>query len=264
MRAAPLLLALAFVPATARASTPAEIRARGKLVVSVKNDAQRSHKDPAHADKRGFELELARLIARHLFGDDNPARLELRMLARPVRLPMLAAGSVDMVISMIPVTPENARLYDLSRPYFASGLSLMTREGAALMSLGELTGKTIAFRKQSFNDPGAELQRLANAQGVTLQVRYYASLDEAVAALARGEAAAIGGSFVDLEAYRKTHAGFRVNAQLLDESPVAVAVKKGDGELLRVVNETLAELQRTGALERLTVKWHLPYRLPPE
>jgi len=258
--AALLAAATALLPfGAARADQLATIVARGKLVVSVKNDANHPHKDPAHFDKRGFEVELAHALAAKIVGDAS--KLELRILARPVRLPMLAAGNVDLVVSMIPVTPENAALVDFSHPYFASGLSLLVR-GAAKPTLASLDGKTVAFRKQSFNDHGGELEKLARAHNVKITVRYFPSAQQAADAVARGEAAAMGGNFVDLAAFAKEHAGFTVDAGLLEERTVAVAVKKGEPSLLAAVNGAIDELHRSGALARLTAKWHLPYLLP--
>jgi aspartate/glutamate/glutamine transport system substrate-binding protein len=252
-----MLLALA---GPARAGKLDEIRARGKLIVSVKNDAQKPHKDPAHFQKRGFEIELTRIFARRILGDES--KVELRILARPVRIPMLVTGAVDLVLSMIPVTAENSRQCDFSHPYFSSGLSLLLRGDAKLPSLSELSGKVIAFRKQSFNDYGAELSRIAAEHQVKLEVRYYPTFDAAVNAVKNGEALAMGGNFVDLDAYRQQHGGFQVNAELLEERRVAVAVRKGDGDLLSLVNQILDELKKSGELKRMTEKWHLPYLLP--
>ncbi|HWE30901.1 MAG TPA: transporter substrate-binding domain-containing protein [Polyangia bacterium] len=251
---------LVAVATAAHADKLVDIRGRGRLIVSVKNDAQHPHKDPAHFDKRGFEVELAHALAKKIVGDAS--KLELRMLARPVRLPMLAAGNVDLVVSMIPATAENAAQVDFSHPYFASGLSLLVKQGTARMKLGDLDGKTIAFRRQSFNDHGGELTRLAAARGIKVAVRWFSSTTEAAEAVAKGEVAAMGGNFVDLDAYRKEHPGFAVDAALLDEQTVAVAVKKGEPELLRAVNETIDGLRQSGDLKRLTAKWHLPYLLP--
>ncbi|MDB4964971.1 MAG: amino acid transporter substrate-binding protein [Myxococcales bacterium] len=260
MRCAVAILLL-LAPALAGAEGKlAEIRARGKLIISVKNDAKKPHKDPAHFQKRGFELELTHAIARHILADES--RVEYRILSRPVRLPMLATGAVDLVVSMIPVTGENRGQCDLSHPYFSSGLSLLVAAGKAPVTLKDLAGKTIAFRKQAFNNYGAELARVADERGVKLTIRYYPTFDEAAAALAKGEAVAMGGNFVDLDAYRRDHAGFTVNADLLEERLVAVAVRKGETELLRAVNDTIDELKRTGELKRMTEKWHLPYLLP--
>jgi aspartate/glutamate/glutamine transport system substrate-binding protein len=146
-------LMLALGPAAANAGKVEDIRARGKLIVSVKNDAKKPHKDPAHFQKRGFEVELAHALARRILGDES--RLELKILSRPVRLPFLTYGTVDLVVSMIPMTPENSSQCDFSHPYFSSGLSLLLPATAQSMKLADLAGKTIAFRKQSFNDYGS-------------------------------------------------------------------------------------------------------------
>jgi putative glutamine transport system substrate-binding protein len=259
LRAAVALIILATTSAAARADKLAEIHARGRLIVSVKNDAAHPHKDPAHFDTRGVEVELAHALAKKLVGDAS--KLELRMLARPVRLPMVVAGTVDLVVSMIPVTPENAAQVDFSHPYFASGLSLLVRAGQPALTLAALDGKTIAFRKQSFNDHGGELTRLAAEHKVKVTVRYFPTMAAAAQAVAAGEAAAMGGNFVDLDAWRKEHPGFTVDAALLDERQVAVALKKGEPALLRAVNDTVDELRRSGELARMTARWHLPYLL---
>lgn len=261
MRGRLLMTALLLTSTTGRADKLEQIRARGKLIVSVKNDAKHEHKDPAHFQKRGFEVELTHVFAKRLFGDES--RVELRMLARPVRLPMLAAGAVDMVISMIPMTAENASQCALSHPYFSSGLALLTADRAPAMSLESLAGKTIAFRKQSYNNYGAELQRIADEHGIKLQIRYYPTFDEAAKAVSAGDAVAMGGNFVDLDSYRRSHVGFQVNTALLEERNVAVAVRKGDTDVLRLVNDTIDDLKRSGELKRMTEKWHLPYLLPP-
>ena len=251
---------VACLTTTARADRLAEIRARGRLIVSVKTDAKHPHKDPAHFDKRGFELELAHTLAQKILG--APEKLELRMLPRPARLPMLAAGSVDLVISMIPVTPQNAAVVDFSHPYFESGLSLLARAGAAPRALAELAGKTIGFRKQSYNDPGSELRRAAQARGVDVQVRYFPSMADAQAALDAGQIAAIGGNGVDLGAWARAHAGLAVDTALFPRTDVAVAVKKGEPALLHAVDAAIDELHRSGALAAMTTRWHLPYQLP--
>jgi hypothetical protein len=71
MRATTLLMlylaGAVLLPATAHADAALDrIKARGKLVVSVKNESARrqsAHKDPAHFAKRDFEIALARAIA---------------------------------------------------------------------------------------------------------------------------------------------------------------------------------------------------------
>ena len=69
-----ILLTLLLVT-HAEASQLETIRARGKLIVSVKNDAKRPHKDPAHEEKRGFELELTRALAKKIVAERGTTNL---------------------------------------------------------------------------------------------------------------------------------------------------------------------------------------------
>jgi aspartate/glutamate/glutamine transport system substrate-binding protein len=236
-----------------------QIRARGRLIVSVKNDAKRPHKDPAHFQKRGFEVELTRAIARRLLGDES--KVELRILARPVRLPMLGVGAVDMVVSMIPVNAETSAQYDLSHPYFAAGLGLMAREDARVDGIADVAGKTVAVLKQGFNDYGRELRRVAEGRGIALMTRYYPTFEAAANAVSAGEAAAMVSNVVDVDAFMRDHRGYRVAPRVVESREYAVAVRKGDADLLRVVNATIDELRKSGELKRMIAKWRLPYLL---
>jgi putative glutamine transport system substrate-binding protein len=236
-----------------------EIRARGRLIVSVKNDAARPHKDPAHAQKRGFELELVRALARRLVGDER--KVELRVLARPARLPMLGAGGVDLVVSMIPVNATTAAQFALSHPYFVGGVSLMAKKDAPYTGLDGLASQTVALLKQGFNDYGVELQRIAAHRRIPLTTRYFPTFDDAAGAVIAGEAAAMVSNLVDLDAYLRTHDGFRLVGEPLEPRPCAVAMQKGDAELLGAVNETIDRLKQSGELKRMAERWQLPYRL---
>src|SRR4051812_19199755 len=221
---AALIGAVALAPTVAHADAKLdEIRARGRLVISVKNDAKRVHKDPAHQQKRGFEVELAHALARRIVGDES--KVELRILSRPTRLPMLGVGAVDMVISMIPINAENQKLYDLSHPYFASGVSLMARQDATATGLADLEGKTVAVLKQSFNNFGVELQRIAEERGLHVTTRYYPTFTAAAAAVSSGEAAAMVSSLVDFDAFMKDHPGYKLIGKS-EPRACAVAVKK--------------------------------------
>jgi aspartate/glutamate/glutamine transport system substrate-binding protein len=201
-------------------------------------------------------VELTRALAKRILGDES--KVELRLLPRPSRLPMLLAGAVDVVVSMIPMTADSARQCDFSHPYFSSGVSLLVRGG---IKLEDLAGKSIAFRQQSHNQYGAELQRIAVERNVKVTVRYYPTIEAAADAMVKGEVAAVGGNFVDLDTYRKQRTGFAVDTTLLEERQVGVAVKKGDADLLAAVNQVIDELRTSGQLKRMTEKWRLPYLL---
>src|SRR5262245_49588698 len=148
------------------------IHARGKLIVAVKNEGAKvaaAHKDPAHFQKRNFELKLAERIAKDLLGDEK--KLELVILPRKDRLSAVAKGDVDLVISMIQVNEANTSVVDFSVPYYESGFAVLVNAASPIKTLAELEGKKIAVPTQNANDPRARLTELfaARKQNVALQ-----------------------------------------------------------------------------------------------
>jgi putative glutamine transport system substrate-binding protein len=238
----------------ARRGVLGEIRARGRLVVSVKNEGAASpsvHHDPAHFQKRNFEVELAHALAGKILGD--PAKVELKLMPRAVRLAAVVEDRVDLVVSMIAVTDERKRQVDFSRPYWTDGLALLLRPGLRVEKLEELQGRRLLALRQTANDPSAELQRQAAARGVRFTVERVVSFGEAEAALRAGRADGLVSHAVNIEAWLAAHPGLERSA-LLEREDYAVAVKKGANDLVRAVNETIDELERSGKLAEMQAR----------
>lgn len=240
----------------------AAVRARGRIVISVKNrgpEAADLHRDPAHFQKRGYELELARDITRAVFGDDT--KMLLKILPRPMRLPALAAGDVDLVISMLAVPATPAREITYSHPYLVGGLQLMAPRGSSLQRLEDLDGKRVAAVRESAHDPGSELQTLASARGLHVDVAYFANFQQATAAIARGEAAAMISMDANVDAFVADNADYVRVGTLLDRRAYAVGVRRRDEDLLALVNGVVDKLRQSGELKRRAGRWKLPYLL---
>ena len=236
------LVPLLFV-SLAHAATPAEIRARGKLIVSVKNQgaaAPGAHHDPAHFEKRNFELELAHRLAKKIVGD--PDKLELKLMPRAVRLFAVAEDRVDLVVSMIAVTDERKKQVDFSKPYYEGGLALLVRTPSKIARVEDLAGKTLLALRQTANDPAADL-----ARRVTFKLERVGSFDEAAKLLAAGKADGLVSHAVNIDTWLPGHAGF-ARTPLLDDEKFAVAVKKGNAELITLVNQVIDELRASGEL----------------
>ena len=140
-----LLLMLFVGPANADALE--RIRARGQLLVAVKNEGNPSraaHKDPAHFDKRDFELAIARAIAAKLLGSED--RLTLVTFRKPERVPAVADGKVDLAISMLRPTPRNLARVDFSAPYYEAGVAVMQKAGGDIAETNprEVGGEPVA------------------------------------------------------------------------------------------------------------------------
>ncbi len=239
---------LSFLAATAHADPAlARIKARGSLIVSVKNEGERqqaAHKDPAHFAKRDFEIGIARALAAHLTGSADT--LELRQMRKPLRLPAVVSGEVDLAISMFRVTPEAAVQVEFSTPYYDSALAALTLPGMSPASLAALNGKRLALIER--NDAGgSELPAGVTPASTTRFGRF----ERAAEALKAGEVDALLSERANIESFIKDgHPEFVCSVPWL-RTPIAVALPKGNPDLLREVNATIEALKTSGELARM-------------
>lgn len=128
----------------------------------------------------GFEVELARLVARELGVE---ARFEWKLTyVRPLR--PLREGSCDLFMGL----PTDERFREgnpwlaVSRPYYVMGHAIVTRADSGLMTFGDLAGKRVAIEGASVAD--FYLSHKDVHRGI------YRTQEQAVRAVATGEAPA--------------------------------------------------------------------------
>ncbi|MGE0373369.1 MAG: transporter substrate-binding domain-containing protein [Gammaproteobacteria bacterium] len=227
----------------------AAIRLRGRLVVATKNIGSRAaedHRDPAHVAKRTFEVRLAEALAARIAGDR--ARLEVRLLRKPERLPAVAGGGVDLAIAMI-ASDTPARLHaDFSRPYFTDGLAVMHRAGEAVASAAALRDRRVLTLARDDFGVRAERRELAALMGGELPTTAVGSFDEAAARLARHEADMLVSHAANIDAYLARHDDGLARSPRLTHSAYAVALPKDNPALRDLVDAEIARLEASGEL----------------
>ena len=234
------------------------IHARGMLRVAVKNEGSLNrveHNDPAHFQKRGFELDLAGAIAKKILGD--PAKLDLKMFKRRQRLPAVADGTVDLGIAMFAVNDEDRRLVDFSHPYYQGGLAVVQKSKSTVMRPADLNGMKVAALDEKMSDPGGALQAVAAIHGAKIEVSRYRSFDAAVQAVESGKVDALVSMNANLDAYITDGHGDLKRSPLLSHERYAVAVPKGNPDLLAAVNAVIDGLKQSGQLDAMIRHWKL-------
>lgn len=235
-------------PASAQATDGLErIRGRGLLVVSVKNDGnpdRAAHKDPAHFQKRAFELELAREVAAALLGD--PSRVEFRMMPKPARIAALLDGRVDLVISMLVPDAAMRERVDFSRPYYALGTAVMHRaDGPSIRRTADLTGLRLGLIERNDANPRVALDAAA---GNPARIASFESFDAAAAAIARGDIDGLLSEAVNIDTWLAAHPDGLARSPALSHAAVAIAVPKGSPALLAGIDALLERLAASGRL----------------
>lgn len=240
---------------TAASGTPADVKAikdRGVLKVGVKVDVPKfGYKDPKTDKIDGFEIDLAREMAKKIVGD--PTKVQLEAVTAKTRGPLLDSGDVDMDISTFTITAERKQSYNFTDPYYTDGVGLLVKKAPGFKSLKDLNGKKIGVAQSSTSKKA--VQEEADKLGIKVTFQEFATYPEIKAALDSGRVDAFSVDRSILYGYLDD------STTLLPDkfSPqeYGIAMKKGNDGLAKLVNDTVGEMKKSGDLDKLIKKWGL-------
>ena len=119
-----------------------DIVKRGRLIVGVdRSNNLMSYRDAATGDVRGFEVDIAREIARDIFGDPN--KVDFRFVESSERVDALNAGTVDMIVRTMTISPEREREVAFSIPYMSTETRMLVLTSSGMKSIEDTAGKTL-------------------------------------------------------------------------------------------------------------------------
>lgn len=193
----------------------------------------------------GFEVELATLLGQRMGRQARPAFGPWDKL-----LELLDRGDFDVVINGIEVAGEKGRVVELSHPYFATAEVLTVRkaDASAPRTLAGLWGKRVGTL------PGSMAMRIAEHAGADVRT-YEGGQDEIYDDLKLGR---LDGVLLDepvAHYYGDLEPEFESVRSGFGTVQYAIAVRKGDNDLLREVNAALEGLQHDGSLRALYERW---------
>lgn len=167
MLAAPALVVslLAHAPSVEaqEASRLAEIIKRDKLIVATFGTAPPFCFTDEGGKLVGFDIDIARLIAKSLLGDEN--KVEFVTVTSEGRWPAVNSGRADIGIASTTVYPDRALRVAFTRPYIDSGISILVRQDAKVDSVAGL------------NDSKFTLANLSNPQMQDRQKRFLPNMN---------------------------------------------------------------------------------------
>jgi polar amino acid transport system substrate-binding protein len=228
-----------------------EIKARGELIVGVKDgDPPFGYRDDT-GELIGLEIDLARELAE---------RLGLKLTPFPVsassRLQFLQQGAVDLLIATLAVTPHRRQAAGLIEPYYyADAPALLTRRRAAARSLAGLAAEPVCTIKN------AHYNKALTARAPKIELMPFRSLRDAAEALADGDCAGLAEENTRLIGLKNKGGDRWSNYAIvpldLEPLPWAIAVQPGEqsSELGAFLSETVSAWHRSGRLVALEKKW---------
>ncbi len=195
---------------------------------------------------RGFNVDLVYSLALNL-----GVEVELRPMRWDDARRALEEGQVDAIQGMR-YTPERAKVYSFSRPFLQSYSTIfIPADRQGISSVSDLKGLTVAVQK---GDVAYDyLSAIPDVKLVEAGTQ-----EEGLMLLLEGRADAfVGNKWVGLFNLRKAGAEGQVRTvgEPLFPSPYCMAVRKGDDELLSILNIGLEILEKNGTIAALYQKW---------
>lgn len=113
-----------------------EVLDRGSLIVATFSTAPPFCFTDENGELVGFDVDIARLIAKSMFDDENA--IEFVTVTSEGRWPAVLSGRADFGIASTTIYPSRAMRVAFTPPYIDSGISILVREDAGVDSLAEL------------------------------------------------------------------------------------------------------------------------------
>ncbi|MFC7446331.1 transporter substrate-binding domain-containing protein [Rhodococcus daqingensis] len=234
----------------------ARIAERGRLIVAVDQSTNLfSFRDPRTGDLAGFDVAIAREIARDIFGD--PSKVEFQIRNTVDREPALRSGSVDLIINAMTITCDRAERIDFSTVYFLAAQRILVTEGSGIGGVADLAGKRVCTVPNTTSL--ANLQRVQPAATV-LAVETWA---DCLVALQQRQVEAATTDDALLAGLAAQDPYLEIVGGSLEAEPYGIGIDRGDDELVRFVNATLERIRSDGTWAALHDRWLSVLGPPP-
>lgn len=194
----------------------------------------------------GIDAEVAQAIA-----DKLGMELKIEDMAFDAIIPSVTSGKADMGMAAISVTPEREASVDFSNTYAESALVLLVgADNTDITGIDSLTDQTVGVQTGTTGDLKAS--EIVGDDNVDRFNTYF----EAVESLKQGKVDAVLIDNAPAKVFLSQNSdSIKQAGEELDKEEYAIAVAKGNTELVDKLNTAIAELQEDGTLDEIMNKY---------
>lgn len=204
--------------------------------------------DPNTHKVVGFDIDLITIIA-HKIGYD---KVEIKDMEFDSLIPALQAGTIDVAIAGMTITPAREKVVDFSKPYWHADQAVVVRKDSNLVvnSPEDLHGLKIGVQTGTTGE--SYVTEKVGKDNAT--IKSYPSYVEAVQALVNGQIDVI---VVDTPVAQNFVHKYDVKIIHTFETgeTYGIAVKKGNTKLLNEINSALDEIMNSSEWNQLVNKY---------
>jgi polar amino acid transport system substrate-binding protein len=229
-------------------STMAKIAQRGRLVVGADQNAYfLGYRDPATGQLSGFDIDVARELAKAIFG--NPDAIQFRTLNAAQRIPAIQNGDVDLVVRSMTITCDRLQQVAFSTEYLTTAQRVLVTKGSGYRGLDNLGGKKVCAAKGSTNLP--VIQRAAS-HPVAVAAD---NVSDCMVLLQQGEIDAVSTDDTILIGLAAQDPNTEIVGGPLTNDPLGIAMPRAATDLVRFVNGVLDRMRGDGTWTAIYRRW---------
>ena len=192
----------------------------------------------------GIDMAIAKQIA-----EKNGMTAEIENMEFDSLLIALENGQIDAVIAGMTVTDERKEEADFSTPYYEATQVMIVKEDSDIKKASDMEGKRICVIQ------GYTGETCVNDMGYAYEA--FKKGTEAVMELVNGKCDVVVIDSATARKYVNDNEGLKIveDPEAFEGEQYAIAVKKGNTELLDKINKVIEEMLADGTISDLAVKY---------
>ena len=185
----------------------------------------------------GIDVEICRAIAQKLGKDFRAETVDFDSV-----IPAVISGKADLAAAGITITEDRKKNVDFSDPYVKTGIVVIYKKSNPFTGTDQLKGKRVGVQAGTTSETFVTDELKQEPERAK-------SPAEAVAALKSGRVDFV---IADIDPAKNCVKGENELAisDFITSEEYAIAIKKGQPELLKTINETIAEVKADGRLAK--------------
>jgi polar amino acid transport system substrate-binding protein len=224
------------------------ILAKGRLTVGVdQNTFLFGYRDPASGQVVGFDIDIARQIAKAIFGD--PDRVQLTAITSAQRIPFVQDRSVDLVVDTMTINCDRLKQVAFSTVYYDAGQRILVPRSSTAKSLTDLGGKKVCAAAGS-----TSIVTIAATASHPIPVSV-ADWTDCLVMLQQGQVDAVSTDDTILAGMAAQDPNTKLVGDRFTSEPYGVAINRSSPELVRFVNGVLDQIRADGTWAKIYTQW---------
>jgi polar amino acid transport system substrate-binding protein len=228
---------------TSEAEKTAESEAAGGKLIMVTNAEFPPYEYHDKNEIVGIDADIAKAIA-----EKCGMELEIKDMAFDSLIPAIQSGKADFTAAGMTVNEDRLKNVDFTDTYAKATQVIIVKEDSEIAAPEDLEGKKIGVQTGTTGDIYA-----ADIKDVSMQ-RFNKGM-EAVMALKQGKIDAVIIDGEPAKVFVEKNEGLKILDKAFTEEEYAIALKKGNQELLNQMNAALKELKESGELQTIIDKY---------